>query len=254
MYDRNENCWKGRIQRRNNKVIQKKYEHIEVLGIPKLSRQNIAGERHYVNEQGSIYPSITTILSIRGKEAIYEWRKRVGDAEANRITRRSTTRGTQFHNLLEQYFLNQITDVDKFRSEAIAKNPSVWYLFLEAVQELEQNIGKIYCIEDYLYSDEYQVAGAVDMIAEWDGKISVVDFKTSNSAKKEEWIENYFIQGTAYAKMFTERTGIECNQLIIFVVPDDGIPQTFIKRVDDYTELLREAIRDYNNYKSKRAA
>ena len=92
------------------------------------------------------------------------------------------------------------------------------------------------------------------MIAEWDGKISVVDFKTSNSAKKEEWIENYFIQGTAYAKMFTERTSIECNQLIIFVVPDDGIPQTFIKRVDDYTELLRESIRDYTNHKSKRAA
>ena len=235
-------------------MILKKYEHIEVLGIPKLSRQNIAGERHYVNEKGNTYPSITTILSIRGKEAIYEWRKRVGNEEANRITKRSTTRGTQFHSLLEQYFLNQITDVDKFRSDAIARNPGVWYLFLEAVQELEKNIGKIYCIEDYLYSDEYGVAGAVDMIAEWDGRLSVVDFKTSNSAKKEEWIENYFIQGTAYAKMFTERTGIECNQLIIFVVPDDGIPQTFIKRVDDYTELLRESIRDYTNHKSKRAA
>ena len=92
------------------------------------------------------------------------------------------------------------------------------------------------------------------MVAEWDGKISVVDFKTSNSAKKEEWIENYFIQGTGYAKMFTERTGIPCEQLIIFAVPDDGIPQTFIKNVDDYTELLREAIRDYDNHKSKRAA
>ena len=131
-------------------MILKRYEHIEVQGIPKLSRQNIAGERHYVNEQGNTYPSITTILSIRGKEAIYKWRKRVGNEEANRITKRSTTRGTQFHSLLEQYFLNQITDVDKFRSDAIARNPGVWYLFLEAVQELEQNIGKIYCIEDFL--------------------------------------------------------------------------------------------------------
>ena len=235
-------------------MIQKQYEHIEILKIPELSRQNIAGERHYVNIEGKSYPSITTILSIRGKEAIYEWRKRVGDAEANRITKRSTTRGTQFHKLLEQYFLNQITDVDHFKASAIAKNPGVWFLFLEAIQELENHIGKIYCIEDYLYSDEYGVAGAVDMIAEWDGKISVVDFKTSNSAKREEWIENYFIQGTAYAKMFTERTGIPCDQLIIFAVPDDGIPQTFTKRVDDYTELLKESIRDYNNHKSKRAA
>ena len=235
-------------------MIQKQYEHIEILKIPELSRQNIAGERHYVNIEGKSYPSITTILSIRGKEAIYEWRKRVGDAEANRITKRSTTRGTQFHKLLEQYFLNQITDVDHFKASAIAKNPGVWFLFLEAIQELENHIGKIYCIEDYLYSDEYGVAGAVDMIAEWDGKISVVDFKTSNSAKREEWIENYFIQGTAYAKMFTERTGIPCDQLIIFAVPDDGIPQTFTKRVDDYAELLKESIRDYNNHKSKRAA
>ena len=235
-------------------MIQKQYEHTRVQGIPELSRQNIAGERHYVNIEGKSYPSITTILSIRGKEAIYEWRKRVGDAKANRIIRRSTTRGTQFHSLLEQYFLNQITDVDLFKANALAKNPGVWYLFLEAIQELENHIGKIYCIEDYLYSDEYGVAGAVDMIAEWDGKISVVDFKTSNSAKREEWIENYFIQGTAYAKMFTERTGIPCDQLIIFAVPDDGIPQTFTKRVDDYTELLKESIRDYNNHKSKRAA
>ena len=235
-------------------MITKKYEHIDILKIPKLKRQNIAGERHYVNEQGSIYPSITTILSIRGKEAIYEWRKRVGDAEANRISSRANKRGTQFHSLLEQYFLNQITDVDQFKADALAYNPGIWFLFLEAIQELEKHIGKIYCIEDYLYSDEYGVAGAVDMIAEWDGVLSVVDFKTSNKAKKEEWIENYFIQGTAYAKMFTERTGIPCDQLIIFAVPDDGIPQTFTKRVDDYTELLKESIRDYNNHKAKRAA
>lgn len=235
-------------------MIIREYEHIEIPKIPKLSRQNIAGDRHYVSDTGASYPSMTTVLSIRGKEGIYAWRKRVGNEEANRITKRATTRGTQFHSLMEQYFLNQITDVEEFRSNAMARNPGVWYLFLEAIHELGEKIGKIYCVEDYLYSDEYGVAGAVDMIAEWDGVISVIDFKTSNSAKKEEWIENYFIQGTGYAKMFTERTGIPCEQLIIFVVPDDGIPQTFTKRVDDYTELLREAIRNYNVHKTKRAA
>ena len=232
----------------------REYDHIEIQGIQQLTRQNIAGERHYVNSNGGCYPSITTVLSIRGKEAIYAWRKRVGNEEANRITKRSTTRGTMFHSLLEQYFLNQITDVEQFRTSAITRNPGVWYLFLEAVQELENKIGKIYCIEDQLYSDEFKVAGTVDMIAEWDGVLSVIDFKTSNSAKREEWIENYFIQGTAYAKMFTERTGIRCDQLVIFAVPDDGIPQTFVKRVDDYTEVLKESIQDYNAYKQKRAA
>ncbi|MDP7365768.1 MAG: PD-(D/E)XK nuclease family protein [Candidatus Pacebacteria bacterium] len=235
-------------------MILKQYEHIEIPKIPELSRQNIAGERYYVNGDGVGYPSMTTVLSIRGKEGIYEWRKRVGNEEANRITKRSTTRGTLFHSLLEQYFLNQITDVDDFKASSMARNPGVWFLFMEAIQELEKKIGKIYCIEDYLYSDEYGIAGAVDMVAEWDGKISVVDFKTSNRELREEWVENYFIQGTGYAKMFTERTGIPCDQLIIFAVPDNGIPQTFIKNVDDYTELLREAIRDYDNHKSKRAA
>ena len=232
----------------------KKYEHIKIQGIQELSRQNIAGQRHYVNQDGSCYPSITTVLSIQNKEAIYEWRKRVGNEEANRITKRATTRGKHFHSLMEQYFLNQIDDIDSFRSNAVARNPNVWYLFLTAIHELEKMIGKIYCIEDHLYSDEFKVAGTVDMIAEWNGKLSVIDFKTSNSAKCEEWIENYFIQGTAYAKMFTERTGIRCDQLVIFAVPDDNVPQTFIKRVDDYTEVLKEAIQNFSLYKQKRAA
>ena len=90
-----------------------------------------------------------------------------------------------------------------------------------------------------------------DMIAEYDGVVSVIDFKTSNSEKKEEWIENYFIQGTAYAKMFTERTGIPCSQLVIFIVPDSGTPQIFTKSVDDYTPQLITAIEDFSNYQKK---
>jgi len=168
----------------------KKYDRKLISELPELVRTNIGGKRHYETPNGS-YPSITTVLSIRGKEGIYAWRKRVGNEEANRITKRATTRGTHFHSLLEQYFLNEIDDLDTFSATALAKNPAVWYLFLEAVQVLETKINNIYCIEDYLYSDEYKVAGAVDMIAEYDGVVSVIDFKTSNSEKKEEWIENY---------------------------------------------------------------
>jgi len=231
-------------------MILKNYDRKLLSELPKLVRTNIGGRRHYETPNGS-YPSVTTVLSIRNKEGIYAWRKRVGDEEANRITKRATTRGTHFHNLLEQYFLNEIDDLDTFCATALAKNPAVWYLFLEAVQVLEKKINNIYCIEDYLYSDEYKIAGAVDMIAEYDGVVSVIDFKTSNSEKKEEWIENYFIQGTAYAKMFTERTGIPCSQLVIFIVPDSGIPQIFTKSVDDYTPQLITAIEDFNNYQKK---
>ena len=231
-------------------MILKNYDRKLLPELPRLVRTNVGGKRHYETPNGS-YPSVTTVLSIRGKEGIYAWRKRVGDEEANRITKRATTRGTHFHSLLEQYFLNEIDDLDTFCATALAKNPAVWYLFLEAVQVLEQKINNIYCIEDYLYSDEYKIAGAVDMIAEYDGVVSVIDFKTSNSEKKEEWIENYFIQGTAYAKMFTERTGIPCSQLVIFIVPDSGTPQIFTKSVDDYTPILITAIEDFNNYQKK---
>jgi len=228
----------------------KNYDRKLLPELPKLVRTIIGGTRHYVTPKGA-FPSITSVLSIRNKEGIYEWRKRVGNEEANRITKRATTRGTHFHSLLEKYFLNEIDDFDAFSGVALDKNPAVWYLFLEAVQVLETKINNIYCIEDYLYSDEYKVAGAVDMIAEYDGVVSVIDFKTSNSEKKEEWIENYFIQGTAYAKMFTERTGIPCSQLVIFIVPDNGIPQIFTKSVDDYTPQLITAIEDFSNYQKK---
>ena len=232
-------------------MILKQYDRKLLPELPELVRTNIGGKRHYETPNGS-YPSITTVLSIRNKEGIYEWRKRVGNEEANRITKRAVTRGTHFHNLLEQYFLGEINDLDTFCATALTKNPAVWYLFLEAVQVLEKKINNIYCIEDYLYSDEYKVAGAVDMIAEYDGVVSVIDYKTSNSDKKEEWIENYFIQGTAYAKMFTERTGIPCSQLVIFIMPDSGVPQIFTKTVEDYTPQLKSAIQDFNDYKNKR--
>ena len=152
---------------------------------------------------------------------------------------------------MEKYFLNEIDDFSSFSGAAMAKNPAVWFLFCEAVQILEKKVGDIYCIEDYLYSDEYGVAGAVDMIAEYEGITSVVDFKTSNKDKKEEWIENYFIQGTAYAKMFTERTNIPCDQLVIFIMPDNCIPQIFVKTVDDYIPQLITAIEDFKIYQQK---
>ena len=231
-------------------MILKNYDRKLIPELPKLVRTNVGGRRHYDTPSGS-YPSITSVLSIRDKEGLHEWRKRVGNEEANRIMKKAATRGTQFHNLMEKYFLNEIDDFDSFSGDALAKNPAVWFLFCEAVQILEKKVGDIYCIEDYLYSDEYGVAGAVDMIAEYDGVTSVVDFKTSNKDKKEEWIENYFIQGTAYAKMFTERTNIPCDQLVIFIMPDNGIPQIFVKTVDDYIPQLITAIENFKIYQKK---
>ena len=148
-------------------MILKNYDRKLIPELPKLVRTNVGGNRHYETPNGS-YPSITSVLSIRNKEGILEWRKKVGNEEANRIAKRAATRGTQFHSLLEKYFLNEIDDFSSFSGAALAKNPAVWFLFCEAVQILEKKVGDIYCIEDYLYSDEYGVAGAVDMIAEYE--------------------------------------------------------------------------------------
>ena len=145
-------------------MILKNYDRKLIPELPKLVRTNIGGRRHYDTPSGS-YPSITSVLSIRNKEGILEWRKRVGEKEANRISKNATIRGNLFHKLLEKYFLSEIDDFPTFSGVAMAQNPAVWYLFCEAVEILQNKVGDIYCIEDYLYSDEYGVAGAVDMLS-----------------------------------------------------------------------------------------
>jgi genome maintenance exonuclease 1 len=214
------------------------------LGYEDLADASVPGTRLYVTPQGKKYPSITTVLSVRGKEAIYEWRRRVGEEEANRITRHACARGTALHTIAEKYLNNE---PDIYKKDEM---PHVVALFRSIQPILDSNIGRVVMQERPLYSDHLGIAGRVDLVAEYEGKLSVIDFKTSKRVKTREEISNYFIQSCAYAIMFEERTGIPVSRIVIVMAVDDNpVPVVFKEKRDSWTSELQNVIKEYNTKK-----
>lgn len=181
---------------------------------PQLLQENVDGTRMYATPSGEKYPSVTTILADYGKEGIMEWRKRVGEEKANQISRAATTRGTGVHAVIEKYLNNE--DLS-----SVEMMPNVKSLFVQMKSELNK-LNNIHCLETRLFSHELKLAGTVDCIAEYDGTLSVVDFKTSKRLKKKDQIGNYFMQGAAYATMFTELTNIPIHNVTILIGVDSA--------------------------------
>lgn len=223
-------------------VRNRTFEKLDIadLGYADLNTLSEKSARIYVTPEGNKYPSITTILSIRSRGAIQEWRARVGAEEANRVSRHATTRGTAVHNLVEKYLKNEEINF----KEGIM--PHVYQGFIAAQKVLDKYVGKIALQEAPLYSDHLKLAGRVDLIAEFNGKLSIVDFKTSKRVKMAEDIEDYFIQESAYAIMFEERTGIPITQLVtIMVVDGRSEPLLFRQHRDRWTETLLQVREEY---------
>jgi genome maintenance exonuclease 1 len=176
------------------------YEKLPELDF-ELEAKTTESGRVYYTPSGKAYPSVTTVLGSMNKEAIDAWRKRVGEEEANKISGKASRRGEALHLACEKYLLNEMSDL-KIRNMM----PNIKELFFQLRPELDKNIGTIYAVEQPLYSDKLKIAGRVDCIAKWDGKISIIDFKTSSKEKLEENILNYFLQCAAYAEMFEELT------------------------------------------------
>lgn len=210
------------------------FQHIH-HEIDKLTRIDSAGGRLYQTPTGRAYPSVTSILGILGKAEILEWRKRVGDAEANRIAARAARRGTAIHTLCEHYLLNKEVDPGPFDLETF-----------KSITPYLDKINNIHCLETQLYSNFLQVAGTVDCIAEYEGKLSVIDFKTSKRIKTRDEIHSYFMQTSAYAVMFEERTGIPIGQLVIIMSVDDDKPLIFKEKRDDWIHRFIELREDYS--------
>jgi len=209
------------------------------MSLEDICARNVGGKRVYeVGDQR--YPSISTICSFRNRKSIAEWRARVGAEEANKISKRATTAGTTVHSMIEDYLNNEL-DIGKYADKHLAK-----ILFTQAKQMLAR-INNIHFQEAPLYSHEFAIAGRVDCIAEFDGKLSIIDFKTSSKEKKEEWVEGYFVQETGYAKMYEERSGIKVEQIVTLITCQTGDTQVFIKNPDDYVPLLRDYIQEYND-------
>ena len=210
-----------------------KFQHVGFGGnnrfVPKLEQINENGTRLYATPDGRRYPSVTTILSEHGKEAIEAWRNRIGHEEANRIGARAANRGTRIHTYTESYLKNESIDfgLNIFTEE-----------LFNTFKPLLEPINNIHCLETRMFSHHLRLAGTVDCIAEYNGVLSVIDFKTASKSKKHEWIHSYFMQASAYAIMYEELTGIPVPDLHILVAVEDQEPQIFSEKRNRWTRGL----------------
>ena len=214
------------------------FVHCNFLGDLELNKKETNGIRLYNLPNGDWVPSITSVTSFYNRQIFVDWRKRVGIEEANRITRQVTARGTDFHEVAQDYLLNKELDWNNYL-------PASKFMFYHLKPELDK-INNIHAIERTLYSEYLGLLGRVDCIAEYDGELAVIDFKTSTKIKPEKWIENYFVQEMFYAAAYYELTGIPIKKLITLMVTPGGEVKVFDKRnKGDYIKLLVRYIKEF---------
>jgi genome maintenance exonuclease 1 len=209
------------------------HEPIE-LGYNDLIAETTETSRVYCDPAGNQYPSVTSVLSILSRDAIAAWKRRVGEEEARKIGHRASTRGTAVHEVIEKYLSNNPDYAKGVMPNALAP-------FLDVKPTLDKHVTKIYNQEAALYSKHLGLAGRVDLVGQWDGVDSIIDWKTSAKLKKKEWISSYFMQCSAYAIMFEERTGRPIKQLVVCVAGDQGV-QVFIEDRDTWAQPLINTI------------
>jgi genome maintenance exonuclease 1 len=214
------------------------FKHIDVT-LPELERETIDGVRYYKvpdDEQLLRLVSITSVTSHFNKEIFINWRKKVGEEEAERVTKAATSRGTDLHTLVEHHLKNEkLPEVQ----------PISDFLFKIAKTDLNR-INNIYALEGSLYSKQLGIAGTVDCIAEYDGELAIIDFKTSKKPKPREWIEHYFVQCMAYGCMLYELTGISVKKLVIIMTCENGECVVYEERdKSKYIKLLGKYIRKF---------
>ena len=213
------------------------FNHVPVE-IGKLVQVNARGGRYYETPSGAKYPSVTSVTRLHNLESIQAWKDKVGEEEAGKISRRALARGNKIHSLAEKYLLNEGDLSDDFSKADFG----VMIPYLD-------KINNIHCLETQLYSDHLKTAGTVDCIGEYEGKLTVIDFKTSAKLKKREWVKDYFMQCSAYAVMYEERTGTPIERLLLIInVEDEGVQLMDGKRddyIDDFLDL-RETFRKLN--------
>lgn len=213
-----------------------------ITDIPKLKRVNLNGKRHYIidgEEHPVPFPSVTSVLGAdkAKKKALHEWRRRVGEETANKVARQASGRGTAAHLLIEDYVQGK---------EIVSDNPLHLDLFSRLRDVADAHINNVRMIEGQMYSKHLRAAGTVDMIAEFDGKLSVIDWKTAKKAKTRSRVESYFVQESAYAVMFEECTGIPVANLVTVITTEEGEVQVFQERRDDWIGRFLELREEYD--------
>lgn len=195
------------------------------IEFPELERIEINGVRHYIivgDPKTKPMVSVTSVLSHAKKESLQKWRNKVGDRAADNKMNRTSTNGTAFHSIVENYLQNKEVEF----SRPLLK------MFFNKLKPTLHRINNIYCIEQQIYSKILGVAGTPDIIAEFDGQLSIIDTKTSDMIKPKEWIESYFIQCCLYSLIIYELTGVKVKQIVIMMVSRDMEVEVFIEKFD----------------------
>ena len=205
------------------------------LEVPELEAITTEVGRVYKTPDGA-FPSITTVLGRLSRDGIAAWRKRVGNEEANRVSRVSSNRGTRIHKLCEDYINNKELNI---------KSPLDNEMFKSMQGVMDGFVGEVYGQELPLYSKHLGIAGRVDLVCEWNDKLAIVDFKTSAKLKERRWVDSYYMQATAYCVMLEEMTGIPVDRFVILIGVDQEPPQTFYGKRDDNIAGLIDAIKGY---------
>ena len=214
------------------------FNHIDIE-LPQLERETIDGVRYYKvpdDQELLRLVSITSVTSHFNREIFDNWRKKIGEDEAQKITKAATARGTDLHTLVENHLYNK---------DLPPVAPMADFLFKIAKTDLNR-INNIYALEGSLYSKQLGIAGTVDAIAEYNGELAIIDFKTSKKPKPREWIEHYFVQCMAYGCMLYELTGISVKKLVIIMACENGECVVYEERNKaKYIKLLTQYIRKF---------
>jgi len=205
--------------------------------LPETKRKKIDGFRFYQID-GKSYPSITSILSIKKTEELKKWRQSIGEDVAKWEMGRAARRGTSTHKLVEQYI----------KGETPSERSVLPLGLFKLLKPYVDQIDNVHLLEQTLYSTKLTIAGQVDCVAEYNGKLSVIDFKTANKYREEGWVQNYFLQTTAYAMMYEELFKTPIEQIVVLIASEDGTAQTFIKNKADYQEELGICIQNFYKY------
>ena len=214
----------------------KKFNHVREISLKDIPTENIKVKRYYIVDDDIKYPSITTVMSTLPSKVkgLTDWRNKVGEKEANKISTQAARKGTVVHEIIEQYLDNKL---DERRLNPIAvesfRNIQPW---------LDKYVNDIYMQEASLWSQHLKVAGRVDCVGHFDGKPAIIDFKTARKPKKKEWISDYFMQSCGYSIMWEERTGIPITRLVIMIAPTGSDPQIFVEHRDTWVTPLLEQI------------
>lgn len=220
--------------------LRKTFIH-QNIDVGNLKAKTTLEGRVYTTPDGKKYPSITTVLGKLGKKEIFEWRNRVGAEEANRVARHASTRGTALHSICDRYISGE---EEIFKVNTM---PHVRKMFMSILPVINTRIDNVFLHEKALFSDLLGLAGRVDLIADFDKIPSVIDVKSSSRVKTKEDIHSYFIQETAYAIMFEERTGIRIRQIVTLMgVENSSTPLVFIEKTNHWVSRLKDMINAYH--------